>query len=213
MVIFVLIRDSVKIRHKSVFICFYYLLNQDSFCGKMIAMRKLSRKNGFSLVEMLIVVGIVIFLTGMVVAYSSSTGRKMMLYAEQAKVAGVLNRAKSLALQKYSVSGGASVCAFGVEFSLSGAYKIFQVAKESSGTCDVTKNYTDLDSFTLLSGVQFTSLPQGSDPALNNRIVFKAPYLTVYNAGNITLRSGDFSPPREVKIDVTSAGGISLISM
>lgn len=164
-------------------------------------MRRLNLKRGFSLIEMLVVVGIVIFLAGMVVAYSSSTGRKMMLYAEQSKVASVLSRAKSLALQKYSVGSGVSACAFGVEFILPGTYKIFRVDTNSSGVCNV---YTPMDEFTLSSGVQFVSFPP------NGRVIFKAPYLMVDNAGIVTLRSGDFSPPREAKVDITAAGGISL---
>lgn len=171
---------------------------------KLIIMRKLNLKRGFSLIEMLVVVGIVIFLAGMVIVYSNSTGRKMMLYAEQSKVAGVLNRAKSLALQKYSAGSGVSACAFGVEFNLSGTYKIFRVAPDQSGNCDVNSNYTYMDEFTLSSGVQFVSFPP------NNRVIFVAPYLMVYNSGDVVMSDQGSASPIDVKINITAAGGISL---
>ncbi|MDO8504369.1 MAG: type II secretion system protein [Candidatus Liptonbacteria bacterium] len=59
---------------------------------------------GFTLVEILVVLGITIFLLGMVMLYSAKSRTQMSLYVEAAKVAQVILRAKSLAIATYGTS-------------------------------------------------------------------------------------------------------------
>lgn len=69
---------------------------------------------GFSMVEILAVLGIMSLLTGVLIVYSRTGERQILLFREQAKIINVVLRAKSLALNTYIEEG--SPCAYGVHF-------------------------------------------------------------------------------------------------
>lgn len=70
----------------------------------------------FTVLEVLVVVGLTVILMGVLVGYNRSIERHLILFQEQAKVLGILQKAKSLALGAYAPPG-VVVCAYGVFFS------------------------------------------------------------------------------------------------
>jgi prepilin-type N-terminal cleavage/methylation domain-containing protein len=82
-------------------------------------------KSGFTLVEMLIVVGIMALLSAMTLVSNRSSADQLRLFKDEATVVGVLNRAKALAAEKFNDNPDS--CAFGVHFeSNSRNFTLFQ---------------------------------------------------------------------------------------
>ncbi|MDO8469729.1 MAG: type II secretion system protein [bacterium] len=75
-------------------------------------------KKGFTLIEMLVTIGITIMMAGVLLAYNRSSERQLALSVSQARLVGVLTRAKAHTLEKFAgANGGANACAFGVHFA------------------------------------------------------------------------------------------------
>jgi len=104
---------------------------------------KLKARKGFSLFEMVVVVGITVLLSAITITYNRSGERQLILFKDQALVVGLLNRAKSLAIQKYqnpAITQNKVFCAFGVHFEAPRDIVLF--ADLGSGSCDPTNaNY------------------------------------------------------------------------
>lgn len=79
-----------------------------------------ARRRGMTLVEIGVVLAILVILSGILVT-SQSVGRdQLAMIHDSAIVSGLLYRAKSMTLQRFSATNAASrreVCAFGVHFS------------------------------------------------------------------------------------------------
>jgi hypothetical protein len=72
----------------------------------------------FSINEVIIVMAITVFLSGILLSYNRSSEKQIVIFKDQALIVGVVNRAKSLAAERYTGSGGANACAFGVEVDI-----------------------------------------------------------------------------------------------
>jgi len=97
------------------------------------------RIKAFTLIETLVIVIITIILSSIMITYSHIGEKQIVLFRDQAKVVEVLNRAKFLALQKFSQTEADKPCAYGVHFdNNTGNFLIFK----------------DLDSDPLTSGCQ-----------------------------------------------------------
>lgn len=98
-------------------------------------------KAGFTLVEMLVVVGITTLLMGYVLTYSSSSRNQIYLYTEEVKIAQTIARAKSLAIATYNQSG--VPCGYGVrfEYGVNGGtrdrYSLFRYDPPSCASFDI----------------------------------------------------------------------------
>lgn len=171
-------------------------------------MRRKEKNEGFSLIETLVAMGIVVILSGIVLAYNHSSDQRIVLFTEQAKVAGVLNRAKALALERYK-GNNVSYCAFGVVFEASGSYSIVAVPAPASAAVpciaggSLPASSDAIDSYTLDNRVSFTSLPP------TGGIFFEAPYLNTIQSGTIVLEVKNASPAAEASVEVTSGGSIT----
>jgi len=160
--------------------------------------RFLRDKKGFSIAELVIVMGLVGIITAIALAYNNTSNQTISLYTEQAKIAGILTRAKTLTLQRRSEGGDAAPCAYGVRFSAS-SYAIYAVSLLPDGTCNPVESGSDVENFTLSPGIAIQDSPE--------RVVFEAPYLTAPLNGVITLEvSGS---DLEVEIEVDAGGGIT----
>lgn len=163
---------------------------------------QLKTKSGFTLVEMAVAAGIMIIASSIVIVFSQSGGNRLVLTTEQAKIAGALNRAKSLSLQRYK-SGEASICGFGFKFNDPiGTYAIFPVARsEFTNNCEEFQD--NFEEFTLNRNVIFSSAPSGE------YIIFESPYLTVKNPMVIQINLRD-NEKETAGVEVTSGGTITL---
>lgn len=81
-------------------------------------------RNGFTLVEILVVIAISAMLATVALVYTSSARNEVALAVETAKVAGTILRAKDLAIATYNNSP--ATCAYGVYLNIpANSYSIF----------------------------------------------------------------------------------------
>ncbi|KKU94356.1 MAG: hypothetical protein UY26_C0002G0138 [Candidatus Jorgensenbacteria bacterium GW2011_GWA1_48_13] len=165
----------------------------------------LKSREGFSLFEMVVVVGITVLLSAITLTYNRSSERQLILFKDQAVVVGLLNRAKSLAIQKYqnpAITADYVFCAFGLH--LEAPRDVILFADLGEGSCDPTNaNYRydagvvppeALETKSLDVRNEFSGLPEGGLD-----ILFIAPELTATT-------SADF--PVGITINST-VGGLS----
>lgn len=74
----------------------------------------MSRRSGFTLVEVIVVLAVTTMLSALILVYNASTRETLRLFTEKARVAQLILRSKSLALSTYA--GGNGLCGYGVHF-------------------------------------------------------------------------------------------------
>ncbi len=166
-------------------------------------------KEGFTLIETLIVLAITAILSTIFLAYNSSSNGQVALYTERAQVVGALQRAKTLALDKYMVSpGSTSSCAFGVHFQTStGVYSIYgKYPPPGSTDCTAGYGFMGNSSDTVVQSLQLQGKVGFVDPTPSD-IYFVPPYFIANATGTITLKSNDSGAT--ASIEVTQGGSIS----
>lgn len=130
---------------------------------------------GFTLVETMVAIAITLVLSTIVLSYNRSSEKQIVLFRDQAVVIGVLNRAKSLAIEKFN--SDPNVCAFGVHFdqnlstfvlfqdlSLGGASEpVFGCRDYAQGTYNSNLRYDGgselFESFSLDPRLEFGAIP------------------------------------------------------
>ncbi|MFH0806249.1 MAG: type II secretion system protein [Candidatus Brennerbacteria bacterium] len=168
-------------------------------------------RNGFTLVETLIVVAITLFLSGMLLSYNRSTDNQVVLAAEQARVAGVLFRAKSFALQKNVQRGATEACGFGVHFEKTGGRLILYGDIPSPGeNCAASDNAyvpgEEIEEVVLNPRVAIYSYSE--DPTATSFDIFvRSPYLETVGAGTITLELTATGDTRDIVVGEGGAIG------
>lgn len=127
---------------------------------------KLKNKEGFTLIETLVVIAITAILSSVLLVYNRSNESQIVLYRDQAVIAGLLSRAKSLAIQKYREPAlpDYSACAFGVHFEAPRDLILFQDL--GLGGCATGRVYAydsgeELQRLSLDSRLQFLNIPPG----------------------------------------------------
>lgn len=169
--------------------------------------------SGFSVIEMLVVVGIISILSGTLLGFNRSSEKTIALATEQQRVMSILARARSLAVQRYT--GGSEIYTCGILVNLSGG---------SISTLAVTRAKNEKITTCPLNAVSATSVPTNqtiesrvlekgvtikSGPAF---IYFSSPFLeTTFSpdtgtSGIITLQVAGV--PNEPQIEVTTGGSI-----
>lgn len=84
----------------------------------------------FTLIETLVVVLMTVILSAIMITYSHNGEKQIVLFRDQAKVVGVLNRAKFLSVQMFSKTDTDKPCAYGVYFENGGrSFLIFKDLK------------------------------------------------------------------------------------
>ncbi len=113
---------------------------------------------GFTMVEMLVILGILTVISSTLIANIHIGERQIVLFREQAKVISALSKAKSSSVSTF---GGAGVpCGFGVYFE---APRTFIIFKDLAVNCQAAdRKYSGeteiYESFQLDSGVAFDNL-------------------------------------------------------
>lgn len=161
---------------------------------------------GFTLVETLVVVGITIIMTTTLIAYTRSSGRQITLYTEQAKLIGILNRAKSLALQR---EGAEVFCAYGVRFTGPNSYEIVRVPNIKTenapyAPCDETQAGSYGETYVIREPVVIANTP--------GQITFEGPYIKLMETPapiEVVLNVSGSSPVMEARVVVSGAGSIA----
>ncbi len=168
---------------------------------------KKAAQRGFSLVEVIVVTAIMLILSSLFIGFNRTSGKNLLLYTQEVKVVGILEEAKSLALQrlkKDNPNENIRVCAYGVSFVMGGSYSVFRVTKNvENTTCpvNVPGARETVSTHQLDSGVYFTTLPTGG------WVAFTAPYLETENGGTIKMKITGL--PYEKTIEISAGGSIS----
>lgn len=125
---------------------------------------------GFTLVEILIVTGIIAILSGSLVLYGTTGRKQSALYIEGAKVAQVILRAKSLAIAGFTAPN--APCGYGVH--IDNATERFSLFSYRDTNCDAISSlnpsdptkYREMESFSLNPAVVFENCSGRLDEAL-----------------------------------------------
>jgi Tfp pilus assembly protein FimT len=158
---------------------------------------------GFSLLEVVVTIGVMMILSGIMLGYNRTSGRQLALYSSQAKVVGFLNRAKAAALEKKDLANK-KVCAFGVRFrdqSKPNSMILFADLPSPNSGCDSNNKIYDgqdeyVSELALDEGIEIRDFTPssgsgggagGSNNQNNIDIVFEPPYLVTHNPGVIKL--------------------------
>ncbi|MDP3901891.1 MAG: prepilin-type N-terminal cleavage/methylation domain-containing protein [bacterium] len=99
------------------------------------------KQRGFTVIELLVVIGILALLTSMLLLYSRDSEKQLTLLREQAKLVNTILRAKSLSIQTFRVDGAA--CGYGVHI----VPKYYQLFKDSkiNGDCSLRASNKKFD--------------------------------------------------------------------
>ncbi len=168
----------------------------------------LNSSRGFTIIEMLVVISIMVLLTSLLILYSRTGENQIILFRDQARVITALNRAKSLSIQLYS--SPESPCGFGVYFSQ--AENAFLIFRDSAANCQNSDNiYTGAGE--LFEKYQLSPQVKFGELTLTNIIFIPPdPKTLIDNDSNkteatITLQNlnGDAS----LKVKVNNAGQIT----
>ncbi len=190
-------------------------------------------KAGFTLIEILVTLGIMVLLSSIMVGYSAESGRQTFLLLTRESVVQLLNRARANSLSAYSPSGsssqsGLTTCGYGLHMDRSAG--VLSVFKSEAVNCDrraASGNFnfsssTDvlltgsLDSYT----IDPTKLAIVSDPKGNlTDVVFTSPNVQTYiytqedssgqaTYGGISLQLKN-AAGENLNVNVNNAGQIS----
>lgn len=148
--------------------------------------------------EVMTVIGVTIFLSLLAITYSRSTDTQIVLFRDQTTVVSVLNRAKSLTIEKF-YEPGSITCAFGVHFDESSQdFILFQDL--ASNECDLqynTDSGEDIETFSLDRRLSFALSADGATvPEV--AILFTPPHL-------VTVSNKEFP----ITIGIQTTGGES----
>ena len=111
-----------------------------------------SPKGGFTLVEMMIVVSIIVILSAILIGYSGQSSKQLLLTSTEAKILSLISRAKFLSIETFfaGASGvGPQICAYGVKVDRN-AQEIF-IFQDRASECPANDRY-DSDNDLKLDG-------------------------------------------------------------
>ncbi len=86
----------------------------------------MNKNSGFTLIEMLIVLGVTILLSGLLIIYSRESEDFSLILRTRTQVISDINRAKNLAINSQTVENNQPTCGYGIYFNTSNnSYIIF----------------------------------------------------------------------------------------
>jgi len=121
--------------------------------------KKIKYSGGFTLIEAIVSIAVVLILSGSLLAYNHSTDEQVVLFKDRAVLIGVLNRAKALSQQRLNAQ---DTCAFGLHISSIRDFLIFGDKKIDETKPCVSDNGIPNSDMVYNSGEEIITLPDGS---------------------------------------------------
>ncbi|MDP3947143.1 MAG: prepilin-type N-terminal cleavage/methylation domain-containing protein [bacterium] len=115
-------------------------------------------KKGFTLIELLVVLGVLTMLSAILIQYSRTGERQLILFREQSKLIAVLSRAKALAVNTFNRPD--VPCGYGIYFAPPRSYILFRDSAPNCASSDRVYSGSGEDEtvYELDSQTQFKSL-------------------------------------------------------
>jgi prepilin-type N-terminal cleavage/methylation domain-containing protein len=174
------------------------------------------RRRGYTLIELLITVGIMGLLSGMLIVYSTTGRAQVALFVEESKIAQILLRAKSVALATYVDPVGP--CGYGLRVdSAARTYSLFSY--KESDCANITSidpsdsaKYRVVETYTLPPSLAFQDGANKLDAVLfvppdPRTFISSGGSILSGGAGNIYLATVDGTA--SIRVSVTTAGQIT----
>lgn len=92
----------------------------------------MKRISGFTLIEVLVILGVTTFLMSILILYSRVGERQILLLRERARLVNTILRSKALAIQTFQQPK--EVCGYGVHFETN-RYILFKDVKDAAADC------------------------------------------------------------------------------
>ena len=163
---------------------------------------------GFTMIEILVVISIMILLSSLLILYSRTGENQIILFRDQSRLITSLNMAKSLSIQRFNASSPS--CAFGVHFSKT--ENAFLIFRDLAADCQ-NADHVYTDSGELFENYQLSSRIKFGETTLTD-IIFTPPdpKILIDNDSNkieatITLETLDGNA--SLKVKVNNAGQIT----
>lgn len=171
------------------------------------------KRGGFTILEMLVVIGITVLLSSLAISYNRSSGRQLSVFREEARMVNLVNRAKVLAMERFNEppADGVSVCGVGFRTENAKDFLLFQDF-DASGNCD-NSDYAysgpdeDIENFTLGDQIEFTG-----DAAAGLEVMFIPPHLRVTStqAFPVSFQIVNTQGSESVTVSVSAAGQVTI---
>ena len=167
--------------------------------------RKKRNRAGFSVIEMLIVVSIMGILAGTLLGFNRSSQKSVALATEQSRLMGILGRARSLALQRYTAGSNSYTCGIRVKLS-GGTVSLVAVVRPKDS---VVKECDNLSSAVLTErAIESSTLEEGITVASSTQIYFSSPYLKTDLSAPLIIKLTAPGTTRTSQIEITPGGTI-----
>lgn len=162
-------------------------------------------RKGFTLIELLVVISVLTMLSALLIQYSRTGERQLILFREQSQLVGVLSQTKSLAISTFNRPD--VPCGYGVHFTLPRTYILFRDDAPNCASSDRVYSGAseDITVYELDPSAQFSTMPVSD-------ILFIPPDPRVVmtpaqSEAVITLQTNDGSA--SVVVRITSAGQVT----
>lgn len=176
-------------------------------------------QKGFTIIEMLVIVGIMLLMSGVLIIYSRSGETASVVIRQAAKMVSDINRTKNLAITtaSFKTSEGSMVhpCGYGVYFDSVNEPNRYIIFADLSSDCDVSDHIRPIDGLSDLETIPLTT-PLAISNKNINQVFFLSPDPTVFlgseeggeiKTGEITIKAPNSET--EVKVKVSKTGQVS----
>ena len=111
------------------------MVKMNNDISRMVRTGRLKMNAGFTVYELLVIVGIMSILTGIVFSYTRRSEGQLALFRERAAVASAVLRAKGLAVQSFRPQAGVQpVCGYGIHITPTAFMLFRELPTVPSGT-------------------------------------------------------------------------------